>query len=404
MSTAAAEQNTVQGSRQGVGGISFGSGPNHASPLIRKPPLSSYELMRRSLDEARQELQGLDEKHAARIRQEAGMAGGILYQQAVDRLERDHRRWTKNPEFFQKSLGRTWMGATFLVTVWRSLAEALKPGGPGLSLEIIFQAMMAAGSHWKVQHANAQGWWLMARYLAQHDDPEKQAELWLKRSRDTDSASHLKRLSFYRSQNPDAGISHQQLLERAEVEAGYWSGESKRLEAEHYAFVKFHEQNAAGTGLGDRRMMADARIFMALRKAARDYVVKLEKEIATLKRERQKERDKKEKGLERQLMKLEKSLQPQGRSTQQTPVHFPEVNSLIDFMDNLDPIPDPCDEQEPEVVTAQVQPKQPMALKAAKPRPPARQRKPDPQTHERLVELNLPTSLVSRPKRLFKRT
>jgi len=373
---------------------------------LRKPPLGIMESLHQRLHEARQELEGLDRMHKDRIREEARQAEDLLYRQAVDRFERDHRRWSRNPDLFQVCLGATWLGAMFFSNIWRKMAEALRPDGPGLSLEIIFQTMMASGSPWKVQQTNPAGWWLATRCLAQFENSEAQVEQWIKRSRDTDTASHLKRVCHYRENAPAAGEALEELRRRADEMVAFWDNQAKKLETEFYDQVRFFRENAAGTGLGDRRMMADARVFMALRKSARDHVARLEKRIAELKKERRKDREKQSRQLERQFMRLDKSLfsidLPETRAEAAEPDQEPEIEpgpplrrnplaaSLAKPMSHeLSPKP-----KEPDMTTAETR-------LTERPTKTSRPQRPEKDVREMLVKHHLPASIVKRPRKLF---
>lgn len=394
----------------GKGGFEMPAGPLPglmAGRVVQKPPLGIMESLHRSLHEARQELEGLDKIHHARMRQEAQQADETLYRLAVERFERDHKRWARNPDLFHTALGVTWMGARLLANIWRKLAEALRPEGPGLSLEIVFQTMMASGSPWKVQQTNPGGWWIMTRCLAQYEDADRLIEQWLKRSRDTDTASHLKRIAHFRQQAPGAADALSQLRKRADEMVAFWDEQAKDAEKRFYDHVRSIQENAAGTGLGDRGMMADARVFMALRKSARDHVSRLEKRIAELKKERRKDREKHDRQLERQFMRLDKTLRPMSFShphassaapePSQAPVEAAQPPSPSPASP-LKPIPHPraTKPKEPDMPTAQ-------ARQTTRPAQTTRPQRPEKEVQDLLVKHHLPASMVKRPKKLFKR-
>ena len=152
-------------------------------PLARlktKPQRGAIGRLKRDLAEARAELARLDQAEAARRRHEATVARDSRYRQAVDQLDRDHRRWRRAPDLLRDALGATWQGALVLARIWSALVAALQPGSLDLTLELVCQAMMANGSPWKVQQATPEGWWIMARYLAEQHENQEKIALWIK--------------------------------------------------------------------------------------------------------------------------------------------------------------------------------------------------------------------------------
>lgn len=259
-------------------------------PLARlktKPQRGAIGRLKRDLAEARAELARLDQAEAARRRHEATVARDSRYRQAVDQLDRDHRRWRRAPDLFRDALGATWQGALVLARIWSALVDAMQPGSLDLTLELVCQAMMANGSPWKVQQATPEGWWIMARYLAeQHENQEKMA-LWIKKSRDLEPLLQQQRAQMQVMEAMIAGDPAEELRARAAQQAAHWAAEAERLRAIFEAEAAHAAQTLAGTGLGDRTMTQQARLLLAQRKAARDYCQKLEKRLDSLRKNRQ---------------------------------------------------------------------------------------------------------------------
>ena len=274
-----------------------------------------FAMLKHDIAKARAEMARLEKNHEARVHHEARQAREIRYRQAIDQLERDERRWRRAPDLFRDALGSTWQGAQLLARIWAALVQALDPDSPDLTLELICQVVMAAGSPWKVQQMTQDGWWIMARYLMEHEHQEEQVNLWIKKSRDLEPALQMRRAKMQMMEAMLADSSHD-LRSRALQESSHWSAEAERLKAKFEADCEHAAQTAAGTGLGDKLLTQEARMMMALRKAARDHLAKLEKRLDSLRKNRTRELQK----LDRQREQALRNRQPIADQPSSSPV------------------------------------------------------------------------------------
>ncbi len=299
-----------------------------ASKILSPEILSRAEAIREELTKIHdpwsdEEIQAVDQLALARAQQfeleramrlkiddEKRRAAELFDRSATDRLAADLARCRENPALFGPILGATFAGADWLVKFWAGLADELSPDASGIYGCLPFskacEAAMALESPWQVDRVEAEGGWLMARYVRIAPDPEGAIALWVEASKAPDGLdfSMARARRIVAKAPADRSAAAAELVARAKAEIDRKSRRSQEMRSNYETALDHAAEVAVGTGSGDPALEKDFRLLSRYLTSARNRADRFERRLDALKRDRKRLAYRQQRDCEREARRL----------------------------------------------------------------------------------------------------
>ena len=235
---------------------------------------------------ARWKLSECDRQMDLRAQSELLQAGIIFDRQMIDQFETDEKLWHSNPRFRRDLLGQSFHGASLFEQLWSEILHSLHSKIQNISLQQARNMAMLLGSSWKIHELSLDGHWLFSRFLKMESSPA-QTIIWWTHSSDTIAvAGDTKVLDHHLFSSPDKSICLKELKERATQEQKFWRLRKRDLEMEYATRRKQFIEMSMGTGLGDPKLVNEARLGLRYQITAQNRADKLLRRLDGLKRQR----------------------------------------------------------------------------------------------------------------------
>ncbi len=290
--------------------------PQHAHETIRLMELELTELHQPESDLETNAVKTLavalwqkheqDRLHALRVDHEILIADQLFDHQQNQKFLENHALLIKNPLFARDILAQTYLGAKFFHKIWTDIAESIGPNGSGMTLSQAWNAALSEQSSPNVQDIDTDGWWIFARFIAASPAPKEEIDEWLDRSGAKKSKTAARHAMFHWENAPNAGDAKADLLIRANDRKSYWAKRVDELAPIYQRDKQSFRSTASGQGLGDQKLMTEARLGLRYGTAAQRLVEKLERRLQALKSGRQLERHRRLQALERDQRREER--------------------------------------------------------------------------------------------------
>lgn len=245
-----------------------------------------------------------------KIDDEKRRAAELFDRSENDRLAADLARCHDNPALFGPILRTSFAGADWLVKFWAGLTDELSPDASGTCGSLPFskacEAAMALESPWQVDRVEAEGGWLMARYVRIAPDPEAALSLWVEASKAPDGLdfSMARARRIVAKAPADRSEAAAELVARAKAEIARMSQRANEMRS-NYETAQAHAAEAAvGTGSGDPQLEKDFRLLSRYLTSARNRADRFERRLDALKRDRKRLAYRKQKDDEREARRL----------------------------------------------------------------------------------------------------
>lgn len=292
-------------------------------------PDDAHEMeMLRDLAVATWQLGELDRQHVERVDVQIAQSADVFDAQAQAAFGKLLANWRNSPVTTAESLTRSYLGLTYVVNLWQSIAQSLSPGGPGVSLEMAWEAVMAEAQNPAPTRVAGSGEWIMQRSLAASAEPEEALAEWLELAGARGSKNAMSRARSILSAAPDAAVSREELRERAIEKVAFWGSKLVERKADYEALRGQFGSAGAGMGLGDEAMQRDSRLANRYRVSAQNRVDKLVRRLGVSKSARMRRLQKHYEYEQREKIRKEKVDLQTARMTDD---QFRRFNEQLDY-------------------------------------------------------------------------
>lgn len=194
------------------------------------------------------------------------------------------RQWRKHPELFRDSLAATWFGAMSIATIWNRAMRLLSGTEPSISLDEALELLLAEALSDRIQHAEADAWWLMSRFLAMHPQPDLAIQSWIRRSKSTDQTINTQRAQNEWAKAPDSATARQELHALVAERCKYWNAQVRQAKIAYERQKEIYIRSFQAEPSIKRSMKA----CHAMRKSAQASVDRVESRFLRAKERREK--------------------------------------------------------------------------------------------------------------------
>lgn len=233
------------------------------------------ELLIQDIKAARAEIAELEQKRRTLFRLQEEAAARQCDIDSANEFFKLERTWRREPAIGRDLLGSNWHGAKLLARIWATILRVLnKPDSP-VALDEARELLLAEGFSERIQLQTPESWWIMARCLAMHPEPEIAIRDWIRRSRASDKAVETRRAMNAYAEAPGADQSRCDLLEMALERESFWSDRANALKNEHQTRRELYRAGLQA----NRQMTSSIRTLNGFIKYERARLAKLQKDL-----------------------------------------------------------------------------------------------------------------------------
>lgn len=232
---------------------------------------------------AKANLQNVESAWDKTCAEDASKAGENYQRQCQAQFWVDINAWANAPAMQLDTFGGTLEGASYFVRLWKGIVDCLAPGGPGLTFEQASKATLAKGSLWEISLMNADGAWIMTRFVRTAIDPVGELCEWIGKSGGTTDRS---RVEWYLERTPDRAKCRAELAAEAARQLERWSSRFNELRQDYETKSEAAAECFMGVLPGDKTQTEKFRLHLRYLTAARNQVERCQRRLDALKKGR----------------------------------------------------------------------------------------------------------------------
>jgi hypothetical protein len=233
----------------------------------------------RTIDCARQ-LKIEEERSSATIR---------FDRRAVETFERDKTAWAAQPGLYLPIITGTYLGTQYIADIWNEVTAELNAGND-IPFDLAGRAVLATGSHWRVDRATGDGLNVMSWFVRIAADQSRMIDVWVQASRVREGANFARmRAKRIMAQAPGPQEARQNLANLAASESAKWSSIALELRKSHDIVRGSAGQCAVGLGTGDKTLEKELKALEKLATNALRRVERIRRDLVIQIRDRERE-------------------------------------------------------------------------------------------------------------------